>query len=138
MEFIIRPEPQDINTIDVQSTTFSSDVLSPLNEDKISVKRATSLTVLPIPPSESKVEDIDIIPSPDVAPTVSFSANKAARLAGVLSEPSVSVPMPNGLKPAEIPTATPVEDPPGLFPNIVSFKHRARLGIDNSTLSPSL
>lgn len=53
-------------------------------------------------------------PSDEDEPIDTFKANRAARLAGVFRDPSVSVPMPKGLKPADIPTATPVDDPPGL------------------------
>lgn len=85
-----------------------------LSLSRTSVKIATSLTVLPIPPRLSNVEEMDMTPCDDDDPTETFKAYRAARLAGVLTEPFVSVPMPKGLKPADTPTATPVDDPPGL------------------------
>jgi hypothetical protein len=47
------------------------------------------------------------------APGVNFRAYNAARLAGEVNDPEVSVPKDNGLKPAATPMADPVEDPPG-------------------------
>jgi hypothetical protein len=57
---------------------------------------------------------MEMIPIVEDAPTVDFIANSTARLAGVLRDPSVSVSLPRGAKPADIPTTTPVNDPPGL------------------------
>jgi hypothetical protein len=78
-----------------------------------SERSATSFTGLPMPPSVSKELDVEMVPFGEDAPTVSFIANRAARLAGALRDPSVSVPVPRGAKSAGIPTATPVDDPPG-------------------------
>jgi hypothetical protein len=54
-----------------------------------------------------------MVPFVEDAPTVSFTANRAARPAGALRDLSVSVCIPGGAKPADIATTTPVDDPPG-------------------------
>jgi hypothetical protein len=46
-------------------------------------------------------------------PTVNFMAKYAAQLAGILEDPSVLVLVLRWAKPADIPTATSVDDTPG-------------------------
>jgi hypothetical protein len=52
------------------------------------------------------------MPSCETSEIVGFMVYKAARLAGMMREPDVSVPMEIGEKPAETQTALPDEDPP--------------------------
>lgn len=66
-----------------------------------------------MPPTASKVLLKLKMPSIGTWPTVGFNAYKAARLAGVMREPIVSVPMARVLNPEATATADPVEDPPG-------------------------
>jgi len=46
---------------------------------------------------------------------VGFIVYSAARLAGIISEPDVSVPMEIGAKPAATQTAEPEDDPPVFY-----------------------
>lgn len=48
-------------------------------------------------------------------PGVAFIPYNAARVAGCTSEPSVSVPIDTGAKPAATPTALPEDDPQGVW-----------------------
>lgn len=114
--------PFQLSVIKFDKPPGKPDRISSLS--RTSVKSATSLTVFPIPPRLSNVEEIEMTPWDDDEPTETFKAYRAARLAGVLIEPSVSVPIPKGLKPADMPTATPVDDPPGLCSAVaISFTH---------------
>src|SRR4051812_23879847 len=64
-----------------------------------SISATKSFADLAIPPAESKVFDRQNMPSMGISPTVGFSAYKAARFAGVMREPIVSVPTARVLKP---------------------------------------
>jgi len=55
------------------------------------------------------------MPSIGVERTVGFIPYRAARDAGVQSEPSASVTMDMGLYPDETPTAEPEDEPPGAY-----------------------
>lgn len=66
-----------------------------------------------MPPTASNVLLRLKIPSIGTCPAVGFKAYKAARFAGVMSDPIVSVPIARALKPDATATADPVEDPPG-------------------------
>lgn len=64
-------------------------------------------------PAASNVWDTGTMPCVDTSPTVGRMVYSAARPAGNISEPSVSVPMENGAYPAETATAEPEEEPDG-------------------------
>lgn len=66
-----------------------------------------------IPPAESKLLLSVKIPSIGTSPTVGLSAYNAARFAGVINDPSVSVPIARALNPDATLTAEPVDEPPG-------------------------
>lgn len=51
-----------------------------------------------------------------------FNAYKAARFAGVISEPIVSVPIARVLKPEATATADPVDEPPGADSSQCNFR----------------
>ena len=76
---------------------------------------------LTMPPAESKLLLSVKIPSMGTSPTVGFNAYNAARFAGVINEPSVSVPMANALNPDAMLTAEPVDEPPGAESSQCSF-----------------
>lgn len=61
------------------------------------------------------------MPSMGTSPTVGFKAYSAARLAGVIRDPIVSVPMASALKPDDTLTAEPVDEPPGAESSQCSF-----------------
>ena len=81
--------------------------------NRISVTRARSAVHFAIAPTASKWDEIGQMPFISTLPIVGFSANNAALPAGCINDPSVSVPSERGLKPAETPTAEPVDDPQG-------------------------
>lgn len=71
------------------------------------------------------------MPSIGTSPIVGFSAYSPARLAGVIREPSVSVPIDKALNPDATLTADPVEEPPGAESSQCNFffaKCRATYG----------
>ena len=74
-----------------------------------------------IPPAESKLLLSVKIPSIGTSPTVGLSAYNAARFAGVIIEPSVSVPIASALNPEATLTAEPVDEPPGAESSQCSF-----------------
>lgn len=74
-----------------------------------------------MPPAESKLLLNEKMPSMGTSPTVGLSAYSAARFAGVMSEPMVSVPIASVLKPEATLTAEPVDDPPGAESSQCSF-----------------
>lgn len=78
-----------------------------------SMSATRSFADFAIPPAESKVFDKQKIPSIGISPTVGFNAYSAARFAGVMRDPIVSVPTASVLNPAAKLTADPVDDPPG-------------------------
>lgn len=71
------------------------------------------ISSLTMPPTESNVLLRLKMPSIGTSPTVGFSAYSAARFAGVMSDPIVSVPIARVLNPEATATADPVEEPPG-------------------------
>jgi hypothetical protein len=75
-----------------------------------------------MPPTESNVLLRLNIPSIGIWPTVGFNAYKAARFAGVMSEPIVSVPIASVLNPDATATADPVDEPPGADSSQWSFR----------------
>lgn len=76
---------------------------------------------LTMPPAESKLLLSVKIPSIGTVPTVGFSAYSAARFAGVIKLPIVSVPIASALKPEATLTADPVDEPPGAESSQCSF-----------------
>jgi hypothetical protein len=66
-----------------------------------------------MPPTASNVLLRLKIPSMGTCPTVGFNAYNAARFAGVMSDPIVSVPIASVLNPEATATADPVDEPPG-------------------------
>jgi hypothetical protein len=66
-------------------------------------------------PAESDRLDIGTMPRCGMRPIVGLIVYNAALLAGIIKEPSVSVPMAMGANPAETATALPDEDPPGFL-----------------------
>ena len=77
---------------------------------------------LTMPPTASKVLLRLKMPSIGTSPAVGFSAYNAARFAGVMSDPIVSVPIASVLKPEATATADPVEEPPGADSSQCSFR----------------
>jgi hypothetical protein len=53
-----------------------------------------------------------IRPTPEIMPIVGLIVYKAALVAGMFKDPSVSVPIDMGANPAATPTAEPDDDPP--------------------------
>lgn len=74
-----------------------------------------------IPPAESKLLLSVKMPSMGTSPIVGFKAYNPARFAGVIREPSVSVPIASALKPDATLTAEPVDEPPGAESSQCSF-----------------
>jgi hypothetical protein len=72
-----------------------------------------SSTHLVIGPTVSNKEFTGKTPCREVRPTVGLIVYNAARIAGLVSEPAVSVPIDMGAKPALTPTADPEDEPPG-------------------------
>ena len=73
------------------------------------IKAAMSRADLAIGPAESANGEIRMIPAPETRPMVGLIVYRAALVAGMLSEPSVSVPTEMGANPAATPTAEPDE-----------------------------
>ena len=76
---------------------------------------ARSSGVFASPPTLSNAGDIGWMPAVFTDPGVAFIPYSAARVAGCTSEPSVSVPIDTGAKPAATPTALPEDDPQGVW-----------------------
>jgi hypothetical protein len=74
---------------------------------------ARSVTVFAIGPTVSKRRESGITPAVGTRPTVGLIAYKEALVAGVMIDPTVSVPRATGAKPALTDTAEPVEEPEG-------------------------
>ena len=74
-----------------------------------------------MPPTESYDLLNANIPSIGTSPTVGFNAYSAARFAGVIKEPTVSVPSAKVVNPAATAIAEPVDDPPGADSSQWSF-----------------
>ena len=55
------------------------------------------------------------MPTGSTDPGVAFIPYSAARVAGCTREPSVSVPIDTGAKPAATPTALPEDEPQGVW-----------------------
>ena len=55
------------------------------------------------------------MPAVSTDPGVAFIPYSAARVAGCTREPSVSVPIDTGAKPAATPTALPEDEPQGVW-----------------------
>ncbi len=53
------------------------------------------------------------MPSREIMPWVGLIVYKAARSAGIIREPTVSVPIETGARPAETEMAGPEDEPPG-------------------------
>lgn len=87
----------------------------------ISLWSLYTLGLLTIPPTASNVLLKLKIPSIGTWPTVGLSAYSAARFAGVIREPIVSVPTASVLNPEATATAEPVDDPPGAESSQCSF-----------------
>ena len=81
---------------------------------RTSRRRATSSTVRAIGPGLSWLALMGTTPCVDTAPTVGLIPATPLSDAGQVMDPSVSVPMASGARPAATAAADPEEDPPGL------------------------
>src|ERR1043166_4365515 len=64
--------------------------------------------------TQSSVRQAGTTPAVETAPRLGFSPTMLPRPAGMRPEPAVSVPSPNGTRPAATATPDPLLDPPGM------------------------
>jgi hypothetical protein len=76
------------------------------------------------PPILEKVGPTPQTPVSSIDPTVPFMPYNAARVAGCTIDPSDSLPIDRGAKPAATPAPLPEDDPPGVY--ILSAFHSSR------------
>lgn len=78
-----------------------------------SMRLAISIALLAIGPAISRISLTGMTPSISIKPLLGFNVKTLARVAGMIKEPQVSVPIATGANPAATAHALPEEDPPG-------------------------
>src|SRR5229473_6859331 len=86
----------------------------PAREYKTPITVATSPTVRPSGPAQSKAGDSGMMPSQEMRPQLGFRPVTLQRDAGMRMEPPVSVPMLPKQSPAATAAAEPPLEPPGM------------------------